>query len=124
MKNLMSKEVKNIYNILRRKGYFIINGNEKFLRMLILARRHDIIALYRTSFSAIGQGYTAYATQLRSVKEDETSQTITCHYLSDGNCTVRFWLNGSSFFIPYIVLLKVPSLLLLLSPINYLNNRH
>ena len=39
-------------------GYFVVNGNEKIIRQLILPRRHQVMALERPSFTNRGQGYT------------------------------------------------------------------
>src|SRR4051812_23564452 len=33
--------------------------------------------------------------------------TVTCHYLSDGSCMVRFMIRKQEFFLPAILLLKV-----------------
>lgn len=104
-------------------GYFIINGLEKIIRMLIVPRRNDVIryqlkflliffffqsiAVIRPSFNRIGSSYSQYATIIRCVRNDQTSQTITLHYLTDGNCNVRFILGRQEFFVPVIVLMKV-----------------
>lgn len=87
-------------------GYFIINGLEKIIRFLILPRRNDVVAIYRPSFSRLGSIYTPYCTMIRCVRKDQSSQTITLHYLSDGNCNVRFILGRQEFFIPIVILLK------------------
>jgi hypothetical protein len=34
--------------------------------------------------------FTAHATQMRCVRDDMFAQTVTCHYQTDGNCTVKF----------------------------------
>jgi DNA-directed RNA polymerase I subunit RPA2 len=39
-------------------GYFIINGNERLIRYLILPRRNHVIALSRPSFANRGPSYT------------------------------------------------------------------
>ena len=41
-------------------GYFIINGIEKVLRMLIMQRRNYPIVLCRPKWKSRGQGYTQY----------------------------------------------------------------
>ena len=41
-------------------GYFIINGIEKVLRMLIMPRRNHPIVLCRPKWKGRGQGYTPY----------------------------------------------------------------
>eukprot|EP01116_Phalansterium_solitarium_P017485 TRINITY_DN4314_c0_g1_i2.p1 TRINITY_DN4314_c0_g1~~TRINITY_DN4314_c0_g1_i2.p1 ORF type:complete len:1147 (+),score=392.00 TRINITY_DN4314_c0_g1_i2:142-3582(+) len=87
-------------------GYFIVNGNEKIVRMLVAPRRNDVTALVRPSFAKLGPGYTQYACAIRSVRRDQTAQSVTMHYISDGSVSVRLILNRQEFFIPLVVLLK------------------
>lgn len=49
-------------------GYFIINGNEKIIRMLVLTKRNYPVAFLRTSYTNRGPGYTEYAVQMRCVR--------------------------------------------------------
>ena len=48
-------------------GYFICNGIERIIRMLIQQRRHYIMALQRGAYRKRGSNYTEAATLLRSV---------------------------------------------------------
>lgn len=41
-------------------GYFIVNGIEKVIRMLIMPRRNYPIAMSRPKWKGRGQGYTQY----------------------------------------------------------------
>lgn len=41
-------------------GYFIVNGIEKVIRMLIMQRRNYPIAMSRPKWKSRGQGYTQY----------------------------------------------------------------
>jgi len=70
-------------------GYFIINGNERLIRMLIMTKRNYPVAFYRPTFINRGRLFTPYAVQMRCVRDDLFSQTLTLHYLSDGNCSIR-----------------------------------
>ena len=47
-------------------GYFICNGIERIIRMLILQRRHYIMALRRSAYQKRGSNYTDAATLIRS----------------------------------------------------------
>ncbi|MBW0462799.1 hypothetical protein O181_002514 [Austropuccinia psidii MF-1] len=87
-------------------GYFLVNGNEKIIRCLIVPRRNHVISLIRTSFTNRGNFYTPYATQIRCVRSDETSQTNTLHYLSNGNITFRFSWRKNEYMVPVVMLLK------------------
>lgn len=87
-------------------GYFIINGNERIIRFLIVPRRNHVIGLYRTSFTARGSFYTPHACQIRCVRPDQSSQTNTLHYLGSGNITFRFSWRKNEYMVPVVMLLK------------------
>ena len=70
-------------------GYFVINGNERLVRMLIMTKRNYPVAFYRPSFVNRNKFFTPYAVMMRCVREDLFSQTLTLHYMSDGNCSMR-----------------------------------
>ena len=46
-------------------GYFIVNGIERVVRMLIQPRRHYILASRRSAYRKRGNSYTDAATVLR-----------------------------------------------------------
>ncbi|KAL7282695.1 hypothetical protein ACG7TL_004169 [Trametes sanguinea] len=87
-------------------GYFIINGNERLIRYLILPRRHHVISLVRPSFVNRGPSYTPYAVQIRCVRPDQTSVTNTLHYLSNGSAMLRFSWRKQEYVIPIMLILK------------------
>ncbi|KIY42894.1 beta and beta-prime subunits of DNA dependent RNA-polymerase [Fistulina hepatica ATCC 64428] len=87
-------------------GYFVINGNERLIRYLILPRRNHVIALLRPSFASRGPSYTKYAVQIRGVRPDQTSVTNTLHYLSNGSAMFRFSWRKQEYVIPIMLLLK------------------
>ena len=51
-------------------GYFIINGNERLIRMLIMTKRNYSVAFYRPTFINRGRLFTPYAVQMRCVRDD------------------------------------------------------
>lgn len=87
-------------------GYFIINGNEKIIRQLILPRRNHITALVRPSFQKRGLQYTEYGCSIRCVRPDQTSQSLTLHYLQDGRCVLGFSYRKSQYLVPAIIVLR------------------
>ena len=87
-------------------GYFIVNGNEKLIRMLIVAKRNYPMAIIRTSFIKRGSAYTKFGVQIRCVRPDQTSQTNVIHYLSDGNITFRFSWQKNEYLVPIMMILK------------------
>ena len=87
-------------------GYFVINGIEKLIRMLIVQRRNHPMAIIRPSFVNRGASYTQYGIQIRCTRPDQTSQTIVLHYLNDGNVTFRFSWRKNEFLVPVVMILK------------------
>ena len=70
-------------------GYFIINGNEKIIRMLVLQKSNYPVAFLRSSYTNRGPGYSEFAVQMRCVREDFYAKTFTLHYITDGNIYLR-----------------------------------
>lgn len=87
-------------------GYFIVNGIEKIIRLLLVNRRNFPLAINRPSFTNRGPSYTPYGIIVRSVRPDETSQTNVLHYLNDGNVTFRFSWRKNEYLIPLVMILK------------------
>lgn len=87
-------------------GYFVINGIEKVIRMLIVQRRNHPMAIVRPSFVNRGASYTPYGLQIRSVRPDQTSQTNVLHYLNDGNVSFRFSWRKNEYLVPVVMILK------------------
>lgn len=87
-------------------GYFIVNGVEKLIRLLIVARRNYPMAIIRPSFVKRGQSYTHFGISIRSVRPDQTSQTNVLHYLTDGNITFRFSWRKNEYLVPVMMILK------------------
>lgn len=90
-------------------GYFIVNGIERIIRLLILPRRHYVLALKRKSFLSRGTKFSAFATVLRCVSKDERSITIRLHYLLDGRIVCALTLRRQECFIPVAVIIRALS---------------
>nr|XP_057929565.1 DNA-directed RNA polymerase I subunit RPA2 isoform X2 [Doryrhamphus excisus] len=87
-------------------GYFIVNGIEKVIRMLIMPRRNYPIALSRPKWKSRGQGYTQYGISMRCVKEEHTAINMNLHYLENGTVMVNFIYQKELFFLPLGFALK------------------
>ncbi|MCJ1356075.1 MAG: DNA-directed RNA polymerase I subunit RPA2 [Icmadophila ericetorum] len=87
-------------------GYFIVNGNERLIRMLIVQKRNYPLAIIRGSFVNRGASYTKFSMQIRSVRPDQTSQSNHLHYLDDGNITFRFSWQKNEYLVPVMMVLK------------------
>jgi len=87
-------------------GYFIVNGNERLIRLLIVPRRNYPMAIARNAFTARGPTFSKYGIQIRSVRPDQTSQSNVLHYLTDGNVTFRFSWRKNEYLVPVVMILK------------------
>lgn len=87
-------------------GYFICNGIERIIRMLVQNRRHYVFALRRGAYHKRGPSFTEMATLVRCVRPDESSLTSRCHYLVDGTAVFAITLRRAEYFVPAGILLK------------------
>jgi len=87
-------------------GYFICNGVEKVVRMVVVPRRNHMIALRRPSNANRGPLFTDFALSMRCVRSDQCGVTNHLHYLMNGSMTVRFSIRRQEFFLPIVLLLQ------------------
>ncbi|EJW02400.1 hypothetical protein EDEG_03169 [Edhazardia aedis USNM 41457] len=87
-------------------GYFIYNGNEKCVRLLVAPKRNYLFGIIRESNAKKGTNFTEYAVTARCVGEDETGTMMAFHYLIDGNICIRLYYMQKAFYIPVMLLLK------------------
>lgn len=87
-------------------GYFIVNGNEKLIRLLNVPKRNHPLALIRSSFANRGSTYTQYGIQIRCARPDQTTLTNVLHYLTDGNVMLRFSWRKTEYLVPVVMVLN------------------
>ncbi|XP_061601035.1 DNA-directed RNA polymerase I subunit RPA2 [Cololabis saira] len=87
-------------------GYFIVNGIEKIIRMLIMPRRNYPIAMSRPKWKTRGQGYTQYGISMRCVREEHSAVNMNLHYLENGMVMLNFIYHKELFFLPLGFALK------------------
>ncbi|CAD7924526.1 unnamed protein product [Amoebophrya sp. A120] len=87
-----------------RGGYFVMNGNERVIRLLIMPKANQLLAIERGSFTNRGDLYTKHAVQIRCMRKDLTTLTNTLHYCRDGTCFFRFSHSKNEFLIPMLVI--------------------
>lgn len=87
-------------------GYFIINGIERVIRMLQIPKRNYPMAITRSAYLNRGPLYTDKGVVMRCARADQSSVTLTLHYLADGSATVRFTVKKQEFFLPVVLVLK------------------
>ncbi|KAK9284078.1 hypothetical protein L1049_012338 [Liquidambar formosana] len=87
-------------------GYFILNGFERVVRLLILQKRNYPVSVVRNSFSDRREGYTDKAVVIRCVREDQSAVTVKLYYLRSGSARLGFWIQGREFLLPLGIVLK------------------
>ncbi|KAI8819166.1 uncharacterized protein EV422DRAFT_588918 [Fimicolochytrium jonesii] len=87
-------------------GYFVSNGIERLIRLLIVPRRNHPTAIIRNSFQNRGPTYSPYGVSMRCVRPDQTSQTVTMHYCTDGPVTLRFSYRKNEYMVPVMLVLR------------------
>ncbi|VFQ91511.1 unnamed protein product [Cuscuta campestris] len=87
-------------------GYFILNGLERVVRLLILPKRNYPMSLVRNSFRDKREGYTDKAVVIRCVREDQSAVSIRLYYLINGSARLGFWIQGREYLLPVGVILK------------------
>uniref|UniRef100_A0A8C3WA75 DNA-directed RNA polymerase n=1 Tax=Catagonus wagneri TaxID=51154 RepID=A0A8C3WA75_9CETA len=87
-------------------GYFIINGIEKVIRMLIMPRRNFPIAMVRPKWKSRGPGYTQYGVSMHCVRGEHSAVNMNLHYLENGTVMLNFIYRKELFFLPLGFALK------------------
>ncbi|KAI5063258.1 hypothetical protein GOP47_0021805, partial [Adiantum capillus-veneris] len=87
-------------------GYFICNGNERIIRMLVVTKRNHVVAICRSSYRNRGPGYTDMGVLIRCVRSDQSSVTVRLYYMQYGSATLAFSYRRQEFLIPVGIILK------------------
>ncbi|KAM0678655.1 hypothetical protein BDAP_000764 [Binucleata daphniae] len=87
-------------------GYFVVNGNDKVVRLTIAQKRNYIFSLLRDSNCKKGQDFSQYSVAMRCVGEDEVGQMLFLHYLNDGNVVLRLYYRKREFYIPVMLIIN------------------
>ncbi|KAL5564528.1 hypothetical protein UlMin_027692, partial [Ulmus minor] len=87
-------------------GYFILNGLERVVRLVILPKRNYPMSLVRGSFRERREGYTDKAVVIRCVREDQSAVTVKLYYLRNGSARLGFWIQGREYLLPVGIVLK------------------
>jgi len=92
-------------------SHFLINGNEKIVRLLQIQRKNHPLALNRAAFKNRGQGYTTLGVTVRCGKTGGRvgTMTNTVHYRQDGSVTLRILVKKKEVLLPVVVVLRALS---------------
>jgi len=87
-------------------GYFVVNGNERLVRMILVQRRHSMLALRRKAYLNRGPEFSDLAVAMRCVRPDERSSTSRVHYMNTGTCRLAVLIRKQELFVPPSAALK------------------
>ncbi|KAG9150705.1 hypothetical protein Leryth_008151 [Lithospermum erythrorhizon] len=87
-------------------GYFILNGLERVIRLIILPKRNYPQSTVRNSFRERQEGYSDKAVIIRCVREDQSAVTVKLYYLNNGSARLGFWIQGREYMLPVGIILK------------------
>lgn len=87
-------------------GYFMVKGNEKLIRMLLMARRNYPIVLKRSTWKDRGKFFSDYGVMVRAVAADHTSTNNVLHFLNNGTAKLMFIHRKLLSYLPIMLLLK------------------
>jgi DNA-directed RNA polymerase I subunit RPA2 len=87
-------------------GYFIVNGIERVIRLLQVPRRNYAAAIERSSYKNRGASYSEKGVAMRCVRADQSSVTVTLHYLNNGGSTMKFVVRKQEFLVPVVLIAK------------------
>ena len=87
-------------------GYFITNGIERVIRLLQVPRRNHAMAIERSSYKNRGPQYSDKGVQMRCTRKDQSSVTVTLHYLNSGGATLKFTARKQEFLVPVVIIAK------------------
>lgn len=87
-------------------GYFILNGIERVIRLLQVPRRNHATAVIRNSYKNRGTSYSDKGIAMRCCRKDNTSVSLTMHYLNNGGATLRFVLRKQEYLLPVVLVAK------------------
>ncbi|CAM9517529.1 unnamed protein product, partial [Scytosiphon promiscuus] len=87
-------------------GYFVVRGIERVIRLLQVPKRNYAHAISRGTFKDRGQGYSEKGVMMRCARKDQSTLTVTLHYISTGGATLRFSVRKQEFLVPAVIILK------------------
>tara|TARA_B110000305_G_C19181904_1_gene512403 strand:- start:121 stop:711 length:591 start_codon:yes stop_codon:yes gene_type:complete len=92
-------------------SHFLINGNEKLVRLLQMQRKNHPLALNRAAYTNRGKGYTTLGVTVRCGKTGGRVGTVsnTVHYKADGGVTLRILVRKKEVLLPVVTVLRALS---------------
>lgn len=115
---MLKSKICNLHNasprkMIRRKedaeelgGYFVVNGNERIIRMLIGVRRNYPIGLSRNTWKDSFPFFSEFGVSMRCVTDGERSNNMVLHYLTNGTAKLKVFYNARPFTVPLLMVMR------------------
>lgn len=87
-------------------GYFVVKGNERLIRMLLMTRRNYPLALKRSTWKDRGKLFSDIGIMIRCVAIDQTGTNNVLHFLKNGTAKFMFSNKKRLSYLPVMLLLK------------------
>jgi DNA-directed RNA polymerase I subunit RPA2 len=87
-------------------GYFVVKGNEKLIRMLLMTRRNYPLCLKRGTWMNRGKFFSDLGIMIRCVSLDHTATNNVLHFLTNGTAKFMFSHKKTLSYLPVMLLLK------------------
>lgn len=87
-------------------GYFVVKGNEKLIRMLLMTRRNYPLSLKRSTWVNRGKFFSDMGILIRTVNIDHSATTNVLHFLHNGTAKMMFSHRKVLSYLPVMLLLK------------------
>lgn len=87
-------------------GYFVVKGNERLIRMLLMTRRNYPLALKRSTWKDRGKMFSDIGIMMRCVSVDHTATNNVLHFLKNGTAKYMFSSKKRLSYLPVVLLIK------------------
>ncbi|KAG9508453.1 DNA-directed RNA polymerase I subunit RPA2, partial [Fragariocoptes setiger] len=87
-------------------GYFIANGNERLIRMLIAQRRNYPLGILRNGWKDAGPMFSEFGVSMRCVGDSHIGQNMVLHYLTNGTAKLKLFYKGQQLFLPLMLVAR------------------
>ncbi|KAL3123172.1 hypothetical protein niasHT_010342 [Heterodera trifolii] len=91
---------------LERGGYFVVNGSEKVVRLLVANKRNFPLALRRRAFRDKGKLFSDCAVMMRSIRGNHLASMMTLHYVENCSMILAIQFRRELFYVPLMYILK------------------
>ncbi|KAI6225647.1 DNA-directed RNA polymerase [Aphelenchoides besseyi] len=91
---------------LERGGYFVCNGSEKVIRLLVGNKRNFPIALVRNASREKGKMFTEFSVMMRCIREGVSAAIINLHYLDSASMVITIQYKRELFYVPLMYIMK------------------